>query len=269
MSWMRFPQDRPRRLGALAMLGVLVALAVGAFFVGRELSGGESAAAGPEDAPVETAAQNATGAPAALPEVPDTSKLNWHIPYMLAEDAKPRFDQVINGIAIGPTVKGEGCPGGVKSDEIGVQATVGTAVEISPAYLPAGAVPSGIEHYYACSGTPVNAQVYYYIAPDEDQMQRVSRGELTFFQAQHGGWFAIARLQTPTPLYFGGGIASERFHPGSVNGYPAAIGAPIFAEGFGPAAVLVWDEDRQLLTIVEGGDLTVDELTRIAEGVMR
>jgi hypothetical protein len=51
--------------------------------------------------------------------------------------------------------------------------------------------------------------------------------------------------------------------------YPAAIGNPIFEAGFGPAAVLVWDKDRQLLTIVEGTDLTVAELTRIAEGVIR
>jgi hypothetical protein len=251
------------------MLGVLVALAVGAFFLGRELSGGESAVAGPDDAPVEPAAQDATGAPTALPAVPDTSKLNWAIPYMLAEDAKPRFNQVINGIAIGPTVKGEGCPGGVLSDEIPGEATIGSAVEISPAYLPDGAVPTGIAHYYACTGTPVNAQVDYYVAPDDAEMQRVSRGEMTFFDARHGGWFYIRREQTSTPIYFGGPIASERFHPASVLDYPAAIGNPIFEAGFGPAAVLVWDKDRQLLTIVEGTDLTVAELTRIAEGVIR
>jgi hypothetical protein len=111
--------------------------------------------------------------------------------------------------------------------------------------------------------------VDYRIAPDEEDLRLVENGQLSFFDANHGGYVTVHRSVLETPAYHGGGIASDRFRPANVAGYAAVIGDPIFAEGFGLAAVVVWDPERQVLTVVEGSDIVVDDLVRIVEGILR
>lgn len=200
--------------------------------------------------------------------MPDTSQPGWFHPYQLIEDAKPRYNQLVGEILVGPDIDmgGDLCTGTTKPDDITFDSIIGSRVELSPAYLPPGAQADEHTESLACEGEPSFATTLYMIPPNEADSRRVKAGEITWFEAQHGGSVTLHRRVRPEAS-FQSFNPSERMRAGTVAGLPAVLVEPMFAEGYGEAEVIVWDAESSTMTVVQTTDFTLDEAVKIAEGL--
>ena len=141
----------------------------------------------------------------------------------LSEDAqKPRFNQEINGILVGPGESGPGLePGagveprtelctGVAPQWVDPERAAGTVVDFNPSYLPEGVGPSGeADGVVACGGTVFSVLKYYNVPAKfsgKDQM-----GDLLW----SGGSFSIWRMLSEEHAFPLMG-AAERMGPISI-----------------------------------------------------
>jgi hypothetical protein len=205
-----------------------------------------AASPSPSVAPVTTPS-------APLPLQPDTSQPGWYRPYLEAERGKPRFDQVVNGITVGPTAFARGvptCPQGL--EDAPVTRAAGTPLQVEPAYLPEGAREDGDAAAVVCQGVVAAAQRLYSVAADPARGSR-------------GGRFSIVRWrgEPRAPVT----IAAERWTAGAVGGRPAAIATPILPIGLGESAVVAYSDG--IVTVVQAANLPIEEVRRITEGVFR
>lgn len=244
-----------RGLLGLASLAVLAGFS--AFIVARMATTGPSpAVAG--DEPVMPG-------PDVTPEpgsVPDTSRPFWFVPYENAERQKPRYDQVINGIAIGPSVPEPAQQACLREETPDAADVAASRVAFRPRWLPDGSLLDH-ERTAACGGVAVLFQQRFYVPPDESADADIRSGRKTYFEVGHGGGFTIRRELLSEP-YARSDLASERWTATKVAGRPAAIAKPML-EGFGESSVVVWDDGVQ--TTIEADGLTVDDILRIAEGL--
>lgn len=265
-------RSRTARIGGLAVV-VAAVLAV-SFVIGRSASGPAASASDPGP-PARTAVGG--GAPPESPiplesrtpaagETPDTSKLNWFVPFMNAEAAKPRFDQVINGIPVGPNVAVPSSPECVRGSarQADGSKAAGTAAFVEPSWLPARAELVGTSAI-ECGGVIVDYTVDYAIRAAPDFRAKVAAG-VPWKQAGPSAAVTIYRGPQPGPG-FSSNIAAENWSAGTIAGRPAALGAPPIAIGFGTSAIVIWDNGVQ--TVLAGEWLTLDELVQIAEGLYR
>jgi hypothetical protein len=249
---------------ALPVLGLtlVAALVATSFYVGRMASGGGG-----------VSAQDPRGTPTPvppgqeLPAMPDTSQPGWASPYQAIEDAKSRYNQTIAGITVGPDVDSTLCPGPVTSERVAADAVRGTVVDFDPSYLPEGARLDG-EIFATCGDVPSLATREYFIPPNEDDVRRLAAGEITFFEARHGGSFGIHRRITAGPEFLLE-LPAERMRAGEVAGRPAVLVEPMFPEGYGFSAVVIWDKPTNVMTVVQAHNLTLDETVRITQGVFQ
>lgn len=262
---MRTPYRRWQ--GQAAMGFTIIAVAAGAFFLARALSDRGRATAATVAGPVPTEQVPGPNVTPPPDSTPNTANPLWYVPYWNAETQKPRYDQVINGILIGPTVptfdSGKCVPGqAVWASE---QAIASSSLAINPAYLPAGAILDR-KIGTACGGQLVSAEKDYVIpaAPGIDGQLR--SGAVNYFDAQHGGAFQIFRDSLKAPSWQSK-LASQRWFTTQINGYPAAEAHPIFDAGFGDSAIVVWQTGVQ--TVIIGQSISLADLTKIAERVVR
>lgn len=196
---------------------------------------------------------------------PDFTQEFWYQEWLNEWSMAPVYDQVINGIAVGPDVLR-------LTDKCDA---VGTAVDISDAppgrvaidlpYLPEGASTS-LGDVALCGDDPVSFSVDIEIdgLSDRNLRERMNRGE-AFFDLPHGGWISVHR--------FVGGPAMESSLParqwesGMIAGIPAAIGHPLFDDGFGIAHLIVHSEG--VVTSIQATNVSLSELIRVAEGVLK
>jgi hypothetical protein len=199
---------------------------------------------------------------------PDTKRPFWGVPYRAEDAAKPRVDLQVEGIMVGPHVAvapgSRWCEPG-EAEWLPAEGADQSQLRIKPSYLPAGAVLDRARAI-ACKGVVVSVEHDYVIPAEEGFQDRVARGQLSWFEGRHGGAFSISKRLAEFPAY-ASGIAAERWSGGRVAGLPAALGRPILDEGFGDAAVVVWDDPLEL--VVSGTELRLAELRKIAEGVLR
>lgn len=191
----------------------------------------------------------------------DTSQPDWYLPFLEADSRKERRDITVAGIAVGPSLSLPALCGGDEVQGISPD-DPGNPLRVEPRYLPAEALPQRAEAT-ACSGEPAYWSVEYWIPPEEGFGSRVARGELSYFEARHGGAFSITRVRTTAPS-FQSGIPVERWRETQVGGRPAAIGAPILGV-LGESAIAWWD--GAVLTVVRGTWLDSSDLIRLAEGI--
>ncbi len=251
---------KPRmRTGVLAIM--VVALAAGAFLAGRQLGERSPAEADVDGGPI-TPDLAATPAPG---QTPDTSKDFWWIPWQNAEDQKPRYRQTVAGIEIGPDIWPDfPC---LPLDHGAPDAAAGSAVEVKPGFLPAGseAIRSSVG---VCGGEVVRHETSWRVPGDEEAMRAVARGEKTFFEVENGALFEITISRTGPSPRFTSSLASERFREARLaDGRAVVVADPLFAEGAGEAAVLIYDAKAGTLTTVTGGNMTLAELVKIAENL--
>ncbi len=173
-----------------AVIAVL-ASATASYVIMRNARGGDpapQAAAQPGAATpsLSPAPAPAGTTPSGLPLNPDTSKPGWYEPY-LAEERRPAYDQVINGITVGPTAypsTGGPCTPG-SAEPVPISETVGTSVQIAPKYLPPFTVAS-VSTAVRCHGVVAGVTADYSI-PSDPAVRRF------------GGYFMITR-QLVDPL---------------------------------------------------------------------
>lgn len=252
-----------------AALGAALAaaVAVGGFAAGRAFSGSDEAAvASPPAAPSGPA--DVTPLPTPRPaDAIDTSRPGWGMPYIEADRALPRYDQVINGIKVGPTAYpdlGEWCAHG-QATSVDPGEAAGTPLAL-PERLPVSGVPA---HARAvrCGGTIVSSEVTLEIPPSPNARAEMAAGK-SWFEVEHGGQVVILKQLVAAPG-FASQVAAERWEPATVNGLPAALGRAILRDEFGESAVVVWDERRSLQVAVRGTDIHVDDLLAVAREALQ
>jgi hypothetical protein len=186
------------------------------------------------------------------------------------EDArKPRFDQHINGILVGPTAAGPDYSGlctevGVTPQWVDPERAAGAVVDVNPAYLPDGVQlsPSAAAvEVMECDGTIVSVLKEYHVpakysAPDV--------GVLLW----SGGGFSIWRMLSTVRAFPLSG-AAERMEPISIKGRPAVLMRPVMPGdvdiGMGDMAIVIAEDFG--LTAIQGDGLPLEEFIKIAEGL--
>lgn len=196
----------------------------------------------------------------------DTSLPLWGIPYREADAAKPRFDQEINGIKVGPTVKISGAPFCYNTNAAYVGAD---EAALSPLDFTVTQMPPGFaldrETIIACSGRVAVVEREYVAMPAPGIESKIASGEISWFDAQHGGKVSVSRSYADYPALTSG-ISADRWSAGTVNGRPAAVGRPILDGGFGDSALVVWDDGVQLT--LTGLEVKLSDLMRVAQEVL-
>jgi hypothetical protein len=213
-------------LGAI----LAVALGVGCFFAAHELwpDGGQAGT---------------------QPDI----RLEWER-IRLEEAAKPRFEGVVNGIRLyGPDVdaavqRKDACSQASRDEveHLTMTDVAGTAMDIVPTYLPAGAEEvDPMSPPVACKGTLASVERWWVIR---------DRGA-DFFISHRQGEQAIDT-----------DASAGRVSPATVGAKRAVLIKPLTPEGYGQSAVIVAEEFG--ITIVSAFDLPLEETVKIAEGLI-
>ena len=270
---------RNRRLASLAALSLgATVVAVVSFFAAHRWAGSEPATAGratePESAAVTAQLEpDAAAAPTALPDEPTTFPPNWASPYEEADRLKPRYRQVINGIAVGKGAVGDSgsgfcTPGSARW--VDPQNARATPVWIEPGYLPADALEGGVPRLVEaqaveCSGGVSSLEVRFGRAAAPDVTERLARGE-SWFDIPTGGYILIIRTRAWGPAA-PADLAADRWYAATINGLPAAVGRPMLDQGLGHGIIVTWDAERNVTTMIRGLNLSTAELLKVAEGL--
>lgn len=186
------------------------------------------------------------------------------------EDAqKPRFNQEINGIVVGPSAPAPDysalCAGpDVQLRYLPAGSVIGSELDFEPGYLPEGvqALPSpAAVAVRKCGGTVVTVLKEYDVpAKYSDQ----HTGVLLW----SGGGFSIVRERSTIRAFPLSG-AAERMGPISIAGRPAVLMRPVMPGGvdigMGNAAIVIAEDFG--LTAIQGSGLPLDEFIKIAEGL--
>lgn len=237
----------------IAIALVLVA-GVGSFFAARALDDSSVVTAQGDVLPVGDLADPEITAQLQI----DTIDPNWDVPYWQEWQAKPRYDQALAGIRIGPTVEVErSCESRELIRAVDPSMAKGTALEISPRYLPAGAVlaadPSRtlIGSTLACGDTLILNDAKAGIPAADNAEERRTAGE-SWFQIPHGGFIEISRISYATREHatpaIGTDIPGSHWEERQVGSRIAAVGRPVLDAGLGPAELYSWNPDTRVLT---------------------
>jgi len=169
----------------------------------------------------------------------------------LEEEAKPRFDGVLNGIRLytggGRNVERKNACTGAGPDaaqEVPMDAIVGTPMEIAPSYLPANAKEQPpMWPPVGCNGIVTDVERWWVIP-----------GKGNLFIARRQGEHAVAS-----------GSSADRVSAATVGGKPAVLVAPLTPDGYGQSLVIVAEDFG--LTIVFADGLPLAETVKVAEGL--
>jgi hypothetical protein len=102
------------------------------------------------------------------------------------------------------------------------------------------------------------------IAPDEDADTRTAAG-VPWEEIEHGGKITIARTLAAVPAFRTAAYAADRWRAVEINGRPAAVADPTLPLGIGRSAIVMWDPETGVRTILSGFNRTIDELIQVAE----
>lgn len=238
---------------------------MGGFLVGRAYLASDEPAIAATPPPYASDADVTPRPTPANPDDIDTTRPGWALDYRAADAELPRYDQVINGIPVGPDAKltpATFCPQGASR-----WVTVDEAAAADPAFVtPLDAVPDGavIERYRAveCAGVIGHVEASIVIPADADVSAAIARGE-SWFDVGHGGQMDVYKTRADGPGW-ASDIAAERWEPIEVNGLPAALGHAILRDEFGPSAVVVWDPERKIQVVVRGIEIELADLLAVA-----
>jgi len=169
------------------------------------------------------------------------------------EEAKPRFEGVVNGIRLYPTGAGPAverqsiCTDAAPEEveHVTMSDVAGTPMEIIPTYLPAGAEETSPMWPPAkCKGILVYVQ--------RDWVMR-----------DEGADFFIIRYQGEQAIDIS--ASADRISAGTIGGKPAVLVEPITPDGYGYSMVIVAEDFG--ITVIAADGLPLEETVKIAEGL--
>ena len=231
-----------RRLYWAAAAVLALAVGVGSFWGARALVGGGSEATAERDP-------------------------FWWVAIFNEDAQKPRFNQEINGITVGPdeALAATFCTSKT-SQWADPEKAKGTAVDFHPSYLPAGVKVAASEPEVVECGSSVFSVLRYYDVPykADPDVSPSNPPEWT------GGSFSIWRMLSDKHTFFLSG-AAERMGPITIAGRAAVLMRPVMPEGvdngLGQMAIVIAEDFG--LTAIQGGGLPMDEFIKIAEGLYK
>ncbi|MGQ9573527.1 MAG: hypothetical protein ACUVV3_10185 [Dehalococcoidia bacterium] len=204
----------------------------------------------------------ATAEPKALPA-------DWDR-YFNEDAQRPRFNQEINGILVGPTAPTPDYGGLCDGPDVELLyppagSKVGGDLDFEPGYLPEGVDAHPQPDHVAvrkCSGTIVTVWKEYQVPSKFDQRDPTSA------PLWSGGEFSIMRERSTVRAFPLMG-AAERMGPITIAGRPAVLMRPVMPEGvdigMGDMAIVIAEDFG--LTAIQGSGLPLSEFIKIAEGL--
>jgi hypothetical protein len=194
----------------------------------------------------------------------------WWAPYFDEDAEKPRFNQEINGILVGPSAPAPDYAGLCTGPDVELRylpagSVVGSELDLEPGYLPEGvqALPSpAAVAVRKCGGSVVTVLKEY------DVPFKLNEEDPTGHPLRAGGGFSILRERSTTRAFplFG---AAERMEPLWVAGRPAVLMQPVMPGsldiGMGHMAIVIAEDFG--LTVIQGDGLPLEEFIKIAEGL--
>jgi len=179
-----------------------------------------------------------------------------------AERNKPPFSGVFNGIRIVPPSPDDPASqpktpcwyareaGRENPQVLPIEATVGTPFEVSPSYLPPGAVEKldldeGEGPVVACDGKLSYSQ------------------RMWFFPDTTGGYVAITKIGGEHAVE--GRASADRLQAITVRGKPAVAILPLTPDGEGPGGVIIAEDFG--ITVVGGVEFPIEVYIAVAEGL--
>ncbi len=198
---------------------------------------------------------------------PDTTQPFWYTRYLNEDAAKPRFDQVVNGIRVGPTVAYDGAPPCAPGAATLVGAAEANGTPLETPFQP-GRGTLQRDDTIACNGALVAHELEYYTAPDPNLDANLRSGRARWETSAHGTALSIYRSLTSAPAW-NCGIAADRWYAGSIKGMPAAIARPAHDIGLGVSTIVIWDPKAGVQTTLVATNMTIGQLTAFAEALYR
>ncbi|MGE3574322.1 MAG: hypothetical protein AB7J35_09735 [Dehalococcoidia bacterium] len=127
-----------------------------------------------------------------------------------------------------------------------------------------------VQHHdtIACGNVVVAHEIEYYDEPDPNLDAELRSGKARWETSAHGTSLAIFRFLTTSPAW-NSGIAADRWHAGAVKGRPAAIARPVHDIGLGVSTIVIWDPDTSVQTTLVATNMTIGQLTAIAQELYR
>jgi len=194
----------------------------------------------------------------------------WWATYFNEDAQKPRFNQEINGILVGPDdslgPRSDVCTG-LTPQWGDPEKAKGTIVDFSPSYLPEGVkrAASEAESVVECGGTIFSLLRSYDVpakyGPDVSPSNPPEWG---------GGSFSIWRMLDESRSFPLMG-AAERMEPITIAGRAAVLMRPVMPEGedYGLDSLAIVIAEDFGLTAIQGGGLPLGEFIKIAEGLYK
>jgi hypothetical protein len=256
---------RKRRFIWVAGVAVALAALAGGFLAGRAIFDDGPATGAPPGPPSSAAEVTPLPTPSPGDEI-DTSRPGWALAYLEADKLLPRYDQVINGIIVGPTAPGGESglcqPGEARWVRLEEAQRLDPAMARVPTRLPAGAILDRVMGI-ACGEHLISMEFTIVIPSAPDGARQMAQGR-SWFDVEHGGQLIVSRDRTKEPAR-SSTIAAERWEAATVAGLPAAIGRAVLRDELWESMVVVWDASRNLQVTVRGFDRKLPELLALAE----
>lgn len=256
---------RERRSIWIAGSAVALAVLAGGFLAGRAVFDDGPVAGAPPEPPSSPAEVTPLPTPSPSDEI-DTSRPGWALSYLEADKLLPRYDQVINGITVGPTAPGAESglcrPGEARWVLLEEAQQLDPALARVPTRLPAGAILDRVMGI-ACGEHLIEIDFTFAIPSAPDAARQMAQGR-SWFDVEHGGQLRVIKGRATSPVA-SSSIAAERWEAGTVAGLPAAIGRAVLRDELGESMVVVWDASRNLLIWVNGTNRKLPELLALAE----
>lgn len=235
------------------------------------VAGGAALAYSRDDSAAERTAEFRPPTAAAKNQLPDTSVPDWGRPYRDADAAKPRYAQTISGIRLVPPRGDESVaackPGEAKyaSQESGDA----SSLAVRSPYLAASAqLDPAFTEQIECAGRIVVLERFYVVQHEPAAPERITSGEVSWFDVEHGGYLWVTRMILTGPAWGGADVPSDQWSEATVAGLPAAVGTTAM-QGFGHSSVVVWDASTGILTAIKALDRPIEEVLKVAEEVIR
>jgi hypothetical protein len=200
----------------------------------------------------------------------DTSRPGWALEFLEADEQLDRYNQVINGIPVGPTARHTSAafcsPGEAAWIDIETAQSLDPEFVFDAPTLPQGGVLTS-HKAVACSGTVVYVEATIEFPAGATAADDMAAGA-SWFDVEHGGQVVFYKDRFAAPGWKST-IAAERWSAAEVDELPAAIGHAVLNDEFGESAIVAWNSEESIQVVVRGFDVELSVLMSVAREALK